>query len=143
MSGGVIGTDRGSFCFLSVPVSQNDCLMEVMLSVFRVRWASVIALSRPHVNNQFRTLLRDTKILTIFLLSDIEKFIDRCETKTTDVDPSIVGQPVRPLKNNCFKPCSLTTLITKTNFIRIQVKCYINIWWCIQVMHCPILLCYS
>ena len=34
------------------------------------------------------------KILTRFLLSDLEKFIDRSETKTTDVDPSIVGQHV-------------------------------------------------
>ena len=103
MSGGIVGTDRGSFCFLRVPVSQNDCLMEVMLSVFRVHWVSVIALSRPHVNNQFRTSLQDTKIL-MFLLSDIEKFIDQRETKATDVDPSIVGQHVRPLKNNYFKP---------------------------------------
>ena len=105
MSGGVIGTDRGSLCFLRVPVSQNDCLMEVMLSVFMVHWVSVIALSRPHVNNQLRTLLRDTKILTMCLLSDIEKLIDQRETKTTDVDASIVGQHVRPLKNNYFKPC--------------------------------------
>ena len=45
------------------------------------------------------------KILTMFLLSDIEKFIDRSETKATDVDPSIVGQYVQPLKNNYFKPC--------------------------------------
>ena len=36
MSGRVIGTDRGSFCFLRVLVSQNDCLIKVMLSVFRV-----------------------------------------------------------------------------------------------------------
>ena len=103
MFDGVIETDRGNLCFLRVPVSQNDCLMEVMLSVFRVHWVSVIALSRPHVNNQFRTSLRDTKIL-MFLLSDIEKFIDQRETKATDVDPSIVGQHVRPLKNNYFKP---------------------------------------
>ena len=41
----------------------------------------------------------------MFLLSDIGKFIDRSETKTTDVDPSIVGQHVRRLKNNYFKPC--------------------------------------
>ena len=33
----------------------------------------------------------------------IEKFIDRLETKMTDVDPSIVGQHVRPLENNYFK----------------------------------------
>ena len=78
MSGGVIGTDRSSFCFPRVPVSQNDCLMELMLSVFRVQClgVSVIALSCPHVNNQFRTLLQDAEILTMFLLSDIEKFID-------------------------------------------------------------------
>ena len=103
MSGGVIGVDRGSFCFLSVPVSQNDCLMEVMLSVFQVHWVSVIALSCKHVNNQFRTSLGDTKILTMFLLPDVEKFIDWRENKMTDVDPSIVGQHVWPLKSNYFK----------------------------------------
>ena len=105
MSCGVIGTDRGSFFFLRVPVSQNDYLMEVMLSVFKVNWVSVIALSRPHVNNQFRTSLRETNILAMLLLSYIKKFIDQCETKTTDGDPSIVGQHVWPLKNNYFKPC--------------------------------------
>ena len=56
------------------------------------------------MNNQFRTSLRDTKILTMFLLSVIEKFIDRLETKLADVDPSLVEQHVRPLKNNYFKP---------------------------------------
>ena len=91
---------RGSFCLLRVPVSQNDCSMEVELSVFRVHWVSVMALSCPHVNNQFRTLLRDTKILTMFLLSVIEKFIDWLETKMVDVDPSLVRQHVRPFKNN-------------------------------------------
>ena len=39
----------------------------------------------------------------LFLLSVIEKFIDQCETKMTDIDPSIVGQHVQPLKNNYFK----------------------------------------
>ena len=52
------------------------------------------------MNNQFRSSLRDTKILTMFLLSVIEKFIDRLETKMVDVDPRLVGQHVRPLKNN-------------------------------------------
>ena len=99
----IIGTGSSSFCFLRVPVSQNHCLMEVMLSVFRFHWVSVITLSRLHVNNQFRTLHQDMKILTMFSLSDIEKFIDWCETKTTDVDPGIVRQYVRPLKNNSFK----------------------------------------
>ena len=33
----------------------------------------------------------------------IEKFIDQLETKMTDVDPSVVGQHVRPLENNYFK----------------------------------------
>ena len=92
MSGDVIGMDRGSFCFLRVPVSQNDCLMVVILSVLRVHWVTVIALSRPHMNNQVRNSLWDSKILTMFLLSNIEKFNDRHETKTTDIDPSIVGQ---------------------------------------------------
>ena len=32
-------------------------------------------------------------------LSVIENFIDQLETKMTNVDPSIVGQHVRPLKN--------------------------------------------
>ena len=36
---------RGSFCLLRVPVPQNDCFMEVKLSVFRVHWVSAIALS--------------------------------------------------------------------------------------------------
>ena len=44
------------------------------------------------------------------LLSDIEKFIDRRETKMTDIDPSIVGHYVRPLKNNYFKPCFMTPI---------------------------------
>ena len=104
MSCGVIGADRGSSCLLRVLVSQNDFFMEVKLSVFRIHWVSVIALSRPHMNNQFRTSLRDTKILTMFLLSVIKKFIDRFETKLGDLDSSLVGQHVRPLKNNYFKP---------------------------------------
>ena len=45
------------------------------------------------------------KILTMFLLSVIEKVIDWLETKLADVDPSLVGQHVQPLKNNYFKPC--------------------------------------
>ena len=47
MSASVIGIRRGSFCFLRVPVSQNDCCMRVKLSVFVVYWVSVIAPSRP------------------------------------------------------------------------------------------------
>ena len=73
MSGNIIGTGRGSFRFLRMLVSQDDYNMEVKLSVFRV-----------HV--PIRTItLRDTKILT-YLLSVIEKFIDRLETKMTNVD---------------------------------------------------------
>ena len=41
----------------------------------------------------------------MFLLYVIEKFINRLETKMTDIDPSIVGQHVPPLKNNYFKAC--------------------------------------
>ena len=51
---------------LRVPVSQNDCFIEAKSSLFRIHWVSVIALSRPHVNNHFRTLLRETKILGMF-----------------------------------------------------------------------------
>ena len=52
MSGGIIGIQRGSFCFLRVPVSQNDCFMKVKLSVFGVYWVSVIAPSCPqHVQS--------------------------------------------------------------------------------------------
>ena len=47
MSASVVGTRGGSFCFLRVPVSQNDCFMRVKLSVFAVYWVSVIAPSRP------------------------------------------------------------------------------------------------
>ena len=43
MSASAIGIRRGSFCFLRVPVSQNDCFMWVKLSVFAVYWVSVIA----------------------------------------------------------------------------------------------------
>ena len=88
-SGRVIGTDQGSFCFLRVLVSQNDCLIKVMLSVFRVHELVIL---HHHIHTRkimFRTLLQDTKILMMFLLSDVEKFIDWCETKTTNVDPNI------------------------------------------------------
>ena len=37
----------------------------------------------------------------------IEKIIDQLETKMTDIDPSVAGQHVRPLKNNYFKACHL------------------------------------
>ena len=47
MSGSVIGTSRGSFHFLRLPVSQNDCFIEVKLSLFGVHWVIVIALSLP------------------------------------------------------------------------------------------------
>ena len=104
MSGGVTGTGRGSFCFLRVRRSQNDCFIKVKLSVFRVYWVSVIALSHPQVNNQFRASLRDMKILRMFSLSVKKSFM-------TDVDPSIVRQHAWPLKNN-FKPCTLRDLFT-------------------------------
>ena len=96
---------RGRLCFLRVPVSQNDCLMEVMLSLFRVHRVSVIALSCPHVNNQFRTLLQDTRILTMFLLSDIE-------------------QHVRPLKNDYFKPCHVYFILPNKskNVLQSEIK---------------------
>ena len=55
------------------------------------------------MKNQFKTLLRDTQMLAMFLSSVTEKLIDRLETKMIDVDPGIVGQHVRPLKNNYFK----------------------------------------
>ena len=66
---------RGSVPFLRVPVSQNDCFMEVRLSVFG---AELVLLHDhiPHVSNQYKTLLQDIKILTMFLLSVTEKFID-------------------------------------------------------------------
>ena len=51
------------------------------------------------------------KILTMFLLSVIEKVIDRLETKLVDVDPSLVGQHVQPLKNNYCKPCIASVFI--------------------------------
>ena len=38
---------RCSFHFLRVQVSQNDCFMEVKLSVFDINCVSAIALSRP------------------------------------------------------------------------------------------------
>ena len=47
MSGGVIGTDRGRFRFLRVPMSQSDCFMKVKLSVFGIHCVRVMALSRP------------------------------------------------------------------------------------------------
>ena len=56
-----------------------------------------------HVNNQYKTSVRDMKILTVFLLSNIEKFFDQLETKMTNIDPSIVGQHVQTLKNDYFK----------------------------------------
>ena len=73
--------------------------------MFRVHWVSVIALLHPHVNHQFRTLLQDTKILKMFFLYAIEKFINRLEAKMTNVDPSIVRQYIQLLKNKYFKPC--------------------------------------
>ena len=45
----------------------------------------------------------------MFLLSVIKKFIDRLETKMTDVDPSTIGQNVRPLKNNYFQSMDAIT----------------------------------
>ena len=65
----------------------------------------------PHVNNHYKTLVWDTKILTMFLYLVIKKYIDRLETKMTDVDPSIVGQHVQPLKNNYFKIWFFVTVI--------------------------------
>ena len=38
----------------------------------------------------------------------MEKFIDRLETKMTDVEPSVVEQHVRPLENNYFKAWAVT-----------------------------------
>ena len=90
-----------------VPVSQNDCFMEVRLSVFGVELV-LLHYHIPHVSNQYKTLLQDMKILTMLLLSVIEKFIDWLETKMIIVDPSILGQHVQLFKNNYFKACTLT-----------------------------------
>ena len=63
---------------------------------------------------QCKTSLQDRKISAMFLLSVKEKFIDRLETKMTDVDPSVVWQYARPLKNNYFKAWNCVN--QKTNF---------------------------
>ena len=97
MSGSVIETGRGSFCFLRVPMSQNDCFMKVKLSVFGVHWVSVITLSHHACVQSVQDFA------TRFYFYYIEKVIDQCETKMTDTDPSIVGQHVQPLKHNYFK----------------------------------------
>ena len=57
MSSSIIRTCRGSFSFLRVPLSQNECFMKVKLSVFGVNWVSVIASSRPTYEQSVLDLL--------------------------------------------------------------------------------------
>ena len=76
----------------------------------------------PHVNNHYKTLVRDTKILTMFLYLVIKKYIDRLETKMTDGDPSIVGQHVQPLKNNYFKIWFFVTVIWHWKLVNLNLN---------------------
>ena len=80
--------------------------MEVKLSVFELHWVGLIVLSRPP---REQSVLQDFSMryenFDHFFIMCIEKFIDQPETKMTDIDPSIVGQHVWPLKNNFFKAC--------------------------------------
>ena len=105
MSGSIIEAGKGSFHILRVPMLQNDCFRKVKLSMFMVYWVSVIAPSRPPREQSAQDLAMKCENFGDVLV--IEKFIDRLETKMTDVDPSVVGQHVRPLENNYFKACWL------------------------------------
>ena len=57
----------------------------------------------PHVNNHCKASIQDTKLLRMFLLPVIKKYIDWLKTKMTDVDPSIVWQHVLLMENNYLK----------------------------------------
>ena len=103
MSHSIIGTCRGSFRFLRVPVSHNDCFMKVKLSVF-LGFTELVLLHNhfPHVYNQYKTSLQNSKILTMFLLL-WKNFTDWLEIKMTNADPSAARQHVQPLKKKYFK----------------------------------------
>ena len=97
ISGGVI--ERVEAAFAAV---KKRLFMVVKLSVFGFHWVSVIVLPRlPREQSLQDFGTRYKKILLYFII--IKKYIDRLETKMTDVDPSIVVQHVRPLKNNYFE----------------------------------------
>ena len=77
-----------------------------VINIFGVYWVSVIAPSRlPRVQSVQKPRYEIRTFWRCFYYV-IEKFIDRLETKKTDVDPSVAGQHVRSLKNNYFKACS-------------------------------------
>ena len=104
ISGGVIGMVRGSLrsCHKMVVYGSYQCLCFTELVLL---YSNV-----PNVSNHSKTLIQDTKILRMFLLLVIKKYINRIETKITDVDLSIVGQNVRPLENNYLKACLIFRL---------------------------------
>ena len=66
-------------------------------------WVVVIVLSRPPLEQSVQDFSTRYENFDVVFIICLEKLIDRLETKMTDVDPSIVGQHVRPLKNNYFK----------------------------------------
>ena len=70
-------------------------------------WVVVIVLSRPPLEQSVQDFSTRYENFDVVFIICLEKLIDRLETKMTDVDPSIVGQHVRPLKNNYFKASSL------------------------------------
>ena len=79
--------------------------MVVKLSVFGFHWVSVIVVPRPPSEKSLPDFGTRYKNFDDVLIICYKKYIDWLEIKMTDVDPSIVGQHVRPLKNNYFKAC--------------------------------------
>ena len=81
-------------------------------------WASLswcdctIVLSRPPCEQSVQDFSTRYENFDNFFIICIEKLIDRPETKMTDVDPSLVGQHVQPLKNNYFKACTANACIS-------------------------------
>ena len=98
-SSDVIGTVRGSFRSCQKMIVHGSksyqCLgfTELVLLCFNF----------PHVNNHCKASIQDTKLLRMFLLPVIKKYIDWLKTKMTDVDPSIVWQHVPLMENNYLK----------------------------------------
>ena len=69
--------------------------------MFGFYWVTVTVLSCLPCEQLLQDLVRRENF-GVFIIF-IEKYIDQLETKLAHIDPSIVGQHARPLKNNYSK----------------------------------------
>ena len=113
-----------SGCVISkVRVSQNDCFMELKLSVFAVYWVSVIALSHPTRGQPVQDVAtRNKKFDDVFIICYTKKLLTDLKLTWPTTDPSIVGHHVQPLK----RIISRHVFLCKFQVLRIKLDLIIS-----------------